>query len=96
MATWLSIFHRRSWCTAKMMAKGVLAESCDVTEKVLLPVKNVVHMMPFGKTTFATDWTDRLVTRDAEHERDKEIHHYEYEAKLREITFPTVRGSRIP
>jgi hypothetical protein len=81
---------------SKTMAKGAIAETCDATEQVLLPVKNVVHMMPFGKTLFATDWTDRLVTSAAEHEREKDIHYYEHEAKLREITIPSVRGSRVP
>ena len=79
-----------------MMAKGAVAGVCDTTEQVLLPVKNVVHMMPMGKVIFATDWTDRLVTRAAEHERETAIEHAEHEAKLRQITIPTVRGSRIP
>lgn len=76
---------------SNMMAKGAFAVTCDATGKLLLPVKNVVHVLPFGKVIVGTDWQDKLITRAAEHERERGIHQFEHEAKLRETTIPTVR-----
>jgi hypothetical protein len=76
---------------SETLATGAAAYMCDTGKTIVLPVQNLVELMPFGKAIFATDWEERLVTRAAEYERDTEIQCLEDERRWAEYSLPTIR-----
>jgi hypothetical protein len=88
------VVHERAHAIAsysKTMACGAAADACDTTEQILLPVRNLVGVLPLGPVLFSTDWTERWVKRAAEHRREKDLHYFEHERRLDEMSIRTIR-----
>lgn len=76
---------------SKTLAHGAMAQIGDAGKTALLPVRNLLEVMPGGKVFFGTDWEQRLATRAAEHQRDKANHHAEKDRRWAEYSIPTNR-----
>jgi hypothetical protein len=75
----------------KTMAYGAAANVGDTVGQVLLPVKNALQIMPFGKIIFDPTRGEKLVQAAAEHKREKEIDRLEKQRQYDELTRRTIR-----
>lgn len=87
-------FHEQAEATvehSKFLACGAIAGAKETTKNVLLPVHNLLRMMPFGQAIFGTDWDQRLSEKAAQHRREVQINHAEKLEWGRQHSIPTVR-----
>lgn len=75
----------------KTMAYGALAGVGDTVGQVLLPAKNAVQLLPFGKIIFDPTRGEKLVQAADEHKRDKQNKRLEKEKRYAEMTRRTNR-----
>jgi hypothetical protein len=82
---------QQSASRTKTMAYGAAANVGDTVGQVLLPVKNALQIMPFGKIIFVPTRGEKLVHAAAEHKREKEIARLDKQCKYDEMTRRTIR-----
>lgn len=75
----------------KTMAYGAAASVGDAADQVLLPAKNLVQMLPFGKILFDPTRGEQLLRAAAEHKREKELNRFEKQRRYDEMTVRTIR-----
>jgi hypothetical protein len=75
----------------KTLTCGAVVEIGQAGNQLLLPVKNVLRVLPGGAVLMGTDWEERFATRAAEHRRDNDIRHLEKDQRWSEYSIPTNR-----
>lgn len=75
----------------KMVTYGAFATVSEATGRLLLPVKNVLQVMPLGKVIFDPARGDRLIQTASDHKREHEISRLEKQRKYEEMTRRTIR-----
>ena len=75
----------------KTVSVGVFANVVDVTKTVTLPVKNIVVSLPVGKQLFGSNLGESLTIRAAEFQRDRGAKRAQAQARLNNLSIPTIR-----
>jgi hypothetical protein len=82
---------KQSASRTKTMAYGAVASVGDTADQVILPAKNMLQLLPFGKIIFDPTWGEKFLRKADEHQREKENARLEKQRKYDEITRRTNR-----
>ncbi len=82
---------KQSTARTKTMTYGAAATVSEATGRVLLPARNMLEMMPFGKILFDPTRGEKLVQTADEHKREQDIKQLEKQRRYDELTRRTVR-----
>ena len=75
----------------KLVAYGAAAKVGDTVEQVIMPAKNLLQILPFGKIIFDPSRGEKLMQAATEHKREKEMHRVEKQRRYEEMTRRTNR-----
>lgn len=82
---------KQSAARTKVMTYGAAVSVGETAGQVMLPVKNVLHVLPFGKIIFDPAHGEKLFQTAADHKREKEISRLEKQRRYEELTRRTIR-----
>lgn len=82
---------KQSAARTKVIGYGAVASVGETAGQVMLPVKNVLHVLPFGKIIFDPAHGEKLFQTAADHKREKEISRFEKQRRYEELTRRTIR-----
>ena len=82
---------KQSTARTKTMAYGAAATVTEGAGQVLMPVKNMLETLPFGKIVFDPTRGEKLTQTADQHKRERDIKLLEKQRKYEEMTRKTIR-----